>query len=113
MAGICYALSPGRPKDDGNSLQEDADGPPYASGPDLGADLGRAPILALLAAVALALLTMPASAQLLGPAIQAELARAAGNANSAALKQRLQDINAFYAKSLYTPIWIIWRQSRR
>ena len=67
---------------------------------------GRAPILALLAAFAVALLAMPASAQLLGPAIQAELARAAGNANTASLKQRLQDINAFYAKSLYTPIWI-------
>ncbi|MCG6857731.1 MAG: L,D-transpeptidase family protein [Salaquimonas sp.] len=49
---------------------------------------------------------MPASAQLMGPAIKAELNRAISEAKSESLKKRLKDIDAYYAKSLYSPIWV-------
>lgn len=68
---------------------------------------GNLCVRALLAAVALIVVwTAPAPAQMLGPAIKSELARAMANARSESLKQRLQDIDAHYARSLYAPIWV-------
>jgi len=66
----------------------------------------RSWIVAAATILVLAAFTPPASAQFLGPAIQGELSRTASNAKSEALKQRLKDIAAAYAKTAYSPIWI-------
>jgi len=63
-----------------------------------------APMLAAL--VVLLVATLPAQAQLLGPAIKSQLASSIANAKSESLKTRLKAIDAYYAKTLYSPIWI-------
>ncbi|MEC9342571.1 MAG: L,D-transpeptidase family protein [Pseudomonadota bacterium] len=63
-------------------------------------------VIAAVALLAWLSAAAPSQAQLLGPAIKAELARSIASAKSESLKKRLQDIDAHYARSLYKPIWI-------
>ena len=67
-------------------------------------------VAASLKIVLLALIVMfhavPAQAQFLGASIKAELNRALAAAKSDSLKQRLKDIDAYYASAAYSPIWV-------
>ena len=77
--------------------------------PNKGSAIRGVSLAGIFAIVALAFvfaLPRAASAQLMGPAIKAELGRAISAAKSESLKKRLKDIDAHYAKSLYSPIWI-------